>query len=536
MNSVRHRRSTSSGVAAFVRPAVRRLFGIAFFLLLTTVCDASIYEKASRVKLSGPLDELLKSGWDRQKLPVNLEASDAVFVRRAHLDFLGRLPTVAEAKAYIGDNDPDKKRKLIDRLLADDDGFADYWAMRFGDILRVKSEFPVNLWPNAVFAYHRFIYDALRRNLPLDRFACELLLSAGSNFRNPGVNFFRATANRDAAGIAKVAALTFMGVRFDKLPEAERKNLIEFFSRVRFKPTGEWKEEIVFAEPAAETANLVLPDGKKIKVPPGADRRKFFCDYLLNRDNPVFARSMVNRVWHWFFGGGIVEEADDLRPDNPPCNPELLEYLTGEFVKSGYDLRALCRLIGNSAAYCASSEYAGGDLELGRRYFAVYPIRRLDAEVIDDAIGDITMIRSSYSSVIPEPFTFMPKTGRTITLPDGSINSQFLILFGRPARDFGVLSERNNEVTVKQRLFLLNSGDVYRRLGNLYKHDGFTKMPPRQKADFLYYLFLSRPATAEEFRVADEALKVCDNSKERWRFWQDLAWVLLNTKEFIFQH
>ena len=304
---------------------------------------------------------------------------------------------------------PDKYETTVEALLESDD-FADYWTMRWCDALRVKSEFPINLWPNAVYGYQRRVRRFLSENEPYDRFVRALLTSEGSNFRVPEANFYRATADRSPEGIARAAALTFLGSRLEQWPEAERKKFTARFEPVRFKSTREWKEEIVYwsvpgANAAAAAAVL---------------------------DHPDFARAAVNRVWAWIFGRGIVHEPDDLRPDNPPVNPELLDALASDFVRSGYDFRKLCRTIVSSAAYRAAS-----GSEAAEAHFAAYPIRRIDAEVLDDALRQLSGVPSTYSSVIPEPFTFLPENARTVTIADGSISSSFLILFGRPARDSG---------------------------------------------------------------------------------------------------
>ena len=155
----------------------------------------------------------------KQNLAPARLSSDAVFVRRVYLDVIGTLPTADEARAFIDDRDVSKRSALIDRLL-DRDEFADYWAMKWCDTLRVKSEFPINLWPNAVQAYHRWIRTAIRDNVPYDRFARELLTASGSNFRDPAVNFYRAVQSREPSAIASAVALTFMGVRAEAWPKA----------------------------------------------------------------------------------------------------------------------------------------------------------------------------------------------------------------------------------------------------------------------------------------------------------------------------
>lgn len=203
-------------------------------------------------------------------------------------------------------------------------------------------------------------------------------------------------------------------------------------------------------------------------------------------DHPDFARAAVNRVWAWIFGRGIVHE-----PGRPPPRQSAGQPRTARLrspptlVRSGYDFRKLCRTIVSSAAYRAAS-----GSEAAEAHFAAYPIRRIDAEVLDDALRQLSGVPSTYSSVIPEPFTFLPENARTVTIADGSISSSFLILFGRPARDSGSFSERNNAITGKQRLWLFNSGEIYRKLGRIPQRPELKKLPFPRKVEELYWLFL----------------------------------------------
>jgi len=460
--------------------------------------------------------------------------SDAVFLRRAHVDLIGTLPTPTEVNAFLRDADPDKRARLIDALMERDE-FADYWALKWCDLLRVKSEFPINLWPNAVQAYHRWVRDAVRDNVPLDEFARALLTSSGSNFRVPMVNFYRAVQGREPADLAAAVALTFMGTRLDTWPQAQRDQLAAIFSRVAFKGTREWKEEIVYLAPAAEPLDVVFPDGSRAIIALGDDPREAFADWLLADGNEWFTRNLANRAWYWLLGQGIIHEPDDIRPDNPPACPELLTMLQDELVASGHDLRALFRLIMNSRTYQQAS-----DLEAqpaAEVACARYTIRRLDAEVLADALTWLGAPGESYSSPIPEPFTFIPPEQRTIALADGSITSAFLEMFGRPARDTGLESERNNEPTDAQRLYLLNSAEMGRRIGGsnlLQSLVTYAKGNTGTLTALVYIAVLSRPPTPEEAMVAQQyyatgGLKL-DQATD------DLAWALINTKEFLYRH
>ena len=235
-----------------------------------------------------------------------------------YLDVIGTLPTPEEASQFLADQDPDKRAALIDRLLERNE-FADYWAMKWSDLLRVKSEFPINLWPNAVQAYYRWIHTSIAENLPYDRFVRQLLVSSGSNFRVPEVNFYRAVQSKEPQTIAQAVALTFMGARAGNWPKARLDGMAAFFSQIGYKSTAEWKEEIVYFDPqkAAPGGRRVFPDGQPARLAPGQDPREVFANWLLAPENPWFARNIVNRIWYWLLGRGIIHEPDDIRPDNP---------------------------------------------------------------------------------------------------------------------------------------------------------------------------------------------------------------------------
>ncbi len=521
--------------------------GLAGGLLLAAVAsglliaspDGGPFESAAKVTAQNRIDELVFARLQRLGIQPARLSSDAVFVRRVFLDAIGTLPRIDEVKAFLADRDPNKRAALIDRLLERDE-FAEFCAMRWCEALRVKSEFPINLWPNAVQAYHRWIRTALRDNLPYDRFARELLTSSGSNFHEPAANFYRALQGRDPRAIASAVALTFMGARTDTWPPDRLTNLSAFFSEIGYKSTGEWKEEIVFFDPdkaphgAAGKQAWVLPDGTTTSVAPGQDPREVFTSWLVAPSNPWFARALVNRAWSWLLGRGIVEEPDDLREDNPPSNPELLAFLEREFLASHYDLKRLYRLILGSTTY-QLSPIPPTDRPEAEANFAFARLRPLEAEVLIDAIDQITGTSEEYSSPIPEPYTFVPPDVRSIALADGSITSPFLVTFGRRPRDSGRASEGTVRPTPGQRLFLLNSRDIQRKI---QQGPGLQAVlqagPPAEVVANLYLAILSRPPTEAERQVATAYVQGPGGSRRA--LLQDLAWSLINTAEFRFRH
>jgi hypothetical protein len=485
--------------------------------------------------------------------------SDAVFVRRAYLDVIGTLPTAQETRTYLADQDPNKRSVLIDRLLERPE-FADYWAMKWSDLLRVKSEFPINLWPNAVQAYHRWIRTCIKENMPYDRFVREMLTASGSNFRVPQVNFYRAVQSREPQALAQAVALTFMGVRPEGWPKEKWSQMAVFFSRLGYKSTLEWKEEIVLFDPNESSGaerlrgssrptsdvprneprnplmrDAVFPDGTTVQLSPDQDPREVFANWLIDAKNPWFARNIVNRIWYWLQGRGIIHEPDDVRPDNPPGNPELLAYLEKELVAARYDLKHIYRLILKSQTYQLAS-IARGDDPTAEANFAFYPLRRLEAEVLIDALCQITGTTEQYSSPIPEPFTFIPEDLRSIALADASITSAFLEKFGRSPRDTGLESERNNRPTAAQRLHLLNSSHIQRkieqstRLQYLLQNKG----KPRDVIDGVYLTILSRFPTEEELKGVGAYFQAAGGNRRGAAV--DLIWALINSAEFLYRH
>lgn len=541
----------------------------ALYRLIAVREVASLMESPEPPKPANKIDEIIFAKLKTLGIQPAL-CSDAVFVRRAHLDLTGKLPTAEEAKAFIQDTDKNKRVTLIGKLL-DQTIHIDYWAMRWCDILRVKAEFPVKLWPNAAQAYYRWVWESIAANKRYDKFARELLTSSGSNFRVGPVNFYRAIQDRTPEGISGAVSLTMMGSRIHLWPQDRRAGMAPFFSQVGYKPTSEWKEEVVFWDPlhtatmtnntapgvdsiakAVTTSNLIpqalekplsengplaatFPDGTKVTIPPNRDPREVFAEWLIRPENPWFAKAIVNRTWAWVMGRGIIHEADDVRDNNPPSNPELMAYLEKELVSSGFDLKHLNRLIFTSTAYQFSSIPKFKTPEAAAN-FATYPMRRVEAEVLIDALNEITGSSDLYTSAVPEPFTYIPKDITAVELADGSITSPFLTLFGRSARATGMETERVNELASSQWLHMLNSATIQSKLQSGQKLGAMisSNSKPKEIAEKLYLTILSRFPTDADVRAAEEHAKI---GVARGRdVWLDLAWALINTPEFLERH
>ncbi len=402
------------------------------------------------------------------------QAADFLMCRRLYLDICGRIPTPDEVTAYTTSRDVKKREKLIDQLL-DSDDYADYWSMRYCDVLRVKSEFPINLWPNAVYVYHRRIRESILRDEPWNDFARAMLFARGSNFRVPEVNFLRATAEKTPEGISEAVTSALL---LDPTAKYAR-----YFSRVGFKSTREWKEVVVYLKPGPEDAT------------PNA--------FMAELEGPLASRFFATPVQraHWWIYGSLAKGG-------------VLDRWVSVFRNGGWRLKPLLRYVFNH------SDYRRGPGKGG------FPARRLDAEVLDDALCSLTGAVRSFGSTAPEPYSFLPPARKSILVEDGSIASSFLLLFGRPARDTGLLEERNNAITAKQRLYLYNSSKIWRDLGRMVGRAEFKALSHKDQIVDLYMRFLSRPPVKDELFYLDQK----NNINAR-----DVAWYILNSREFLYR-
>lgn len=487
---------------------------IFFLLMVSFFCfmgkAESIYQKEHSPKIVSNFDRCLSRFWQSHAVKVAHEASDSVMIRRLYIDLLGRVPKPEETLVYLESQDPQKQEKLVKKLLESEE-YVIFMTMRLGDEWRIKSEFPINLWPNAAFLYTKEISLAIQQNCPYDIFVRNILMSQGSNFRSGLVNFYRALAWKDTQHISDAVSQAFMGKKLAELPSETQQSLLTIFSGIRYKNTKEWKEEIVYYVPV--TSDLTLDFfGKKILVSAGSDAREVFCQWLINLENPYFAQTMVKRCWRWIFGQDLEHQ-------------ELVEYLAQFFKQNKYNIRALLQEICSSVAYKAGSFLPTGSMQ-EKTYCAVYPIRRLEAEVLADSIAQITQTPYKYSSVIPEPFSFYQC--RAAALCDGSVTDSFLLLFGRPSRDTGSFDERKNDITDKQRLYLYNSSDLAKKLNTVSRQVKGQK----DKIEALFLLFLSRYPTTEEHQKVQALMR----GPLRRNNLTHLAWILLNSKEFMYQH
>ena len=527
--------------------------------------DISVFESDDQFQPKNEIDTAVLEDLNQKKIKPARLSSDSVFLRRVFLDVTGRIPTIDETRKFLKDSSPDKRSRLIDELLESPD-FADYWTMRWADFLRVKAEFPINLWPHGASVYYQWLHDSIYRNVRYDQFARALLMGQGSNFRSPASNFYRAVERKEPVELASVAVLTFLGERTDLWPKEKRDQVTIFFSRVQFKGSAQWKEEIVFWDSTPlESPEVTFPDGTKGTVRENQDPREVFADWLIRPENHAFNHQIVNRLWFWLTGVGIIDPPDDLRQlyanceppaypggKNPPVNAALLNILEKKLLDSGYDLKEVIRFILNSRTYqqssipCVTENSAQSTedkslmTETAIKNLALYPVRRLEAEVLQDIFRDLFSVSIRYVSEVPEPFAYVPDRIKTVSLYDSGLTNSFLEMFGRSTRDSGLTSDRNQNVNEAQQMFLMNSNEVNSWIGRKFipRAKDIRQLKWKDPERFqravkdwgtnLWLSVLSRKPTETEL---ERLTRLFENGD-----YADSVWLLINSREFLCQH
>jgi hypothetical protein len=465
------------------------------------------------------------------------QADDATFMRRVYLDVIGTLPTADEARRFLADPRPDRRARLVDELLERPE-FADFWALKWADLLRVDRQ---ALGPKRAYAYYKWLREGLAANKPLDRFARELLTAEGPLNEVGPANFYKVVTKPGEK--ASTLSQVFLGVRiacaechhhpFDRWGQNDYYGMTAFFTGVRVQNGN--RGEMVFSEggPAAKNPRTgedvsARPLGEKTSGSLPGDRRAVLAVWLTRSDNPFFARNLANRVWANFLGRGLVEPVDDVRATNPPTNPELLDALAHHLVANHYDLRSLIRFITASRTYQLSSQ-PNSTNERDEQNYSRALFKRLPAEVLFDMVCQTTGV--------PERFDGVQPGTRAIQLWDSKIAHYFLKVFGRPERTSACACERNHEPSVAQVLHLLNAPEIHAKLS----HEGgylakLVKRLPEDEAlvEELYLTFFSRMPLANEKKVALAYLH--QDRGNRRQAVEDLAWSLMNTLEFAFNH
>jgi hypothetical protein len=473
-----------------------------------------------------------------QILPSDL-CTDSEFVRRAYLDVSGRLPQIEETVAFLNDKDQNRRAKLIDTLL-DTTDFAEFWTLKWSDILRVNSK---KLNTAGVHKFNRWVYENIRTDKPIDQFTRELLTARGSVFENPAANYWR--ASRDPNDATETTAQLFLGIRiqcakchnhpFEKWTQDNYYGIAAAFTRIGRKKGSTKDDEVIYVTSSGEikqprtgqTMKVHLLLKGDVDVPVDQDRRQVFAEWLTKPENPFFARASVNRIWSHLMGRGIVEPVDDFRDSNPPSNGKLLDELSAQFVKNNFSRRWAIRTIMNSRLYQLSSRKNkfNDDDEV---YASHATTRLLSAEQLLDAICAVTEVNESFKGV--------PSGTRAVSLPEPPTDNYFLKIFGQPQREMACGCERSNESNLSQALQMINGPVVHNKLRD--KRSRIARLIKAGKSDddiisSLYLAALSRRPVAAEFAAAKKHIAA---SKDRKQALEDVGWAILNSKEFLFQH
>ncbi|WP_235963257.1 DUF1549 domain-containing protein [Tautonia rosea] len=518
---------------------------IAHYLdLVATVRLTHLIEVPGFAEVDVPQDNLVDAAvfakLNRMRIAPSEAATDEEFVRRVYLDTIGVMPTPEEARAFLDDPSPTRHETLIDELLERPE-FNEFWALKFADILRSNSRL---IKSKGAYAFHRWIRSQLEQNAPIDQFVRDLLTADGSTFDNPPANYYRISRTPDEA--VETTAQLFLGVRiacakchnhpFERWTQDDYYGFAAFFARVKQKPGMKPDEEIIFAADGGDVrqprTNQVMPP-KALGGPvyeeaqTSSDRQQRLAEWLTSEDNDFFARSMTNRIWYHLMGKGIVDPVDDFRDSNPASNDELLDGLAAEFAASGFDLRHLARTILNSRTYrlSARSNELNADDEV---YFSHAVTKLLSAEVLLDAISTVANV--------PTSFNGLPANARAISIPDGQMDHPFLKTFGRPARELACECERESDSNLSQALQLIGGSTVHDKLradgGRMHLLSQSDKSA-KEIIDELYAVALSRSPTETEQAAA---IAHIEGAEDRRQAIEDLGWVLINSKEFLFRH
>ena len=482
-------------------------------------------------------------------IPPSPVADDATFLRRVSIDVTGTLPTEEQVRAFLADTDPAKRDKLIDRLL-DSPDYADYFANKWNLVLRNKNRTPDD--NSATYGFYQWIWSNLYENKPYDQIVREVLTASGDSTTNPAVVWFREVDENNEQ--VEDTAQLFLGLRiqcarchhhpFEKWSQNDYYGFSAFFTRVGKKNNFDQgmskasRDKRIFHNDGVATATnprngqSLKPTGlgaAPLEIPADRDPRHQLVDWMVDKNNPFFAKSLVNRYWKHFFDRGIVEPEDDMRETNPPSNPELINKLAQGFIDSGFNLKWLVKTITSSSTYQLSSLPNDYNLKDKQNFSRYYP-KRLTAEVLYDGFHRVTNTSQNFGS--------LPPGTKAVQLPDAAIGPYFLKVFGQPQGDTACECERSQEANLAQSLHLLNSSEVQDKIANaagrattmsndkVRTHD--------EKVKELYRWVYSREPNADEMKIALAHLAKHEaNPKIAY---EDILWALINTKEFLFNH
>ena len=497
------------------------------------------------------VDRLLRRQWRRLGIEPSPPADDATFLRRASLDIRGSIPTPEEVRAYLADTRPDKRARLIDRLL-EHPGYASLFGLKWADILKNRGGgYSTSQQRAGTSLFAAWIRDAIASNMPYDRFATEILTAVGSQEINPPTIWYRSV--RTSQDYVESISQAFLGVRVqcaqchhhpaERWSQDDYYGLAAVFARVGRKggfadaevPTNQTifvaSEGRVVHPRTKRTISPRPLGGPDFSVGRYDDPRIHLAGWMTDPANPYFARTMANRIWGHFFGRGLIHPIDDARSTNPPSHPDLLDALARDFVRSGFDVKHLIRVCCNSEAYALSSGPNAVNRDDHQTFARYYP-KRLQAEVLLDAFSDALGVATDFSG---GPGKFPPGT-RAMDLPDEAVPNAFLDVFGRPARASSCECERVGEASLGQALALISSPLLEQKLKaaeGLPARSANDKRPIAEVVDDLFVRVLGRTARPGEVEKARRFLRAQADSRAAY---ESLAWSLLVSAEFLFNH
>lgn len=515
----------------------------------TNKVDPVVFAKADRRNF---IDDLVLEKLQGLNLPPSSRCTDEEFIRRAFLDTIGVLPTPQEVRDFLKESGPGKRDELIEKLLKRPE-FVDYWSYKWSDLLLVNSD---RLSRPAMFAFYDWIRHQVAANTPWDEFVRQIIMARGSTYENGQANFY--ALHEDPTALAETTTQAFMGMTItcarchnhplEKWTNDEYFGFANLFARVRSKGTND-AERIIFV---SQTGDLNQPrtgrpqpprplEGTALPLDAPGDRREVLAKWLTARENPYFTRAIVNRLWKNFYGVALVEAVDDLRSTNPASNEKLLSEAARFLADQKFDLQALMRAILQSATYQRSSAPVPGNSDDTRFYSRYYP-RRLIAEVLLDAISQVTGVPTEFVTDLRNQNLGLgekyPAGIRAQQLPDSMILSYFLKSFGRPERQKTCECERTSEPSIAQALHIANGDTLNEKLSAKNNRIGklLAQNPSNEELiDEAYLACLSRFPTAEEKTKLLTTLQQTPDVERRAAV-EDVYWAVLSSREFLFNH
>ncbi|WP_169977787.1 DUF1549 and DUF1553 domain-containing protein [Tautonia rosea] len=483
------------------------------------------------------IDEHLLEMLEMLRIPPSPLADDATFLRRVTLDLTGRLPTPEEVDAFLADPGLSKREERVERLLRSDE-FSSYWTLQLAKLFRVR---PSGRGPNreleGATAYHRWLAEQVRDDAGYDTIARSVLLAEGDTHHNGPANFSR-TGNGPREQAEFVSEL-FLGSRLrcanchdhplDRWTQDDYHGLAAIFAKVKGGRVIEPDPDGDVIHPATlEPARPRIP-GEAFLQDAGGERAAL-ADWLTDRDNPVFSRAIVNRLWARMMGRGLVSPVDDFRSTNPATHPELLNLLAEDFEENGYRLRHTIRLIATSVSY--AREATALDANAFDDRFSSHALRRpLEPEVLADAFSDVLGI--------PEPYGDEPLGTRAVALIDSAVPSRSLEVLERCDRVESCEDEGSTAGGLPQALHLINGPLLNARIGasggrlDRLIHAGMT---PLQIIDAFFVAALGRHLSDKERRFWEDHVDDDRPADEQRALLEDMVWGLLASDEFRTNH